>query len=169
MDGTPGLLVELASVLVASKGSLDDLELTGSSSVRLAELPTSSTVEPGSTLVELAGVMADVDAPDLVDLGVPFTITLSGEPGGTAVLLASLGINWLDVPGEFWEMVGLADLGSNFLQVTLPLGGGSIGLPSAFPTSAVLWGFPIVLQSVVINPVDSHRRWSNVATIIADG
>jgi hypothetical protein len=170
MDGSPGLLADETSVLVASKGTLSDLEVADSSHVRLCEMPTSSTVEPGSTLTEIAGVMSDIDAPEFVALGDPFTLTFSGTPLGTWHLVVSVGIGWQDFTGGLWQMVSLANLGQSVLMISGPLGGGGVlPLNATLPADVLLYGFPLVMQSVVIQPGSGFRRWSNVISIVGIG
>jgi hypothetical protein len=169
MDGTPGLLADLGTTMIASKGSLDAIELADASFVRTAELPAPSTVEAGSTLTVLAGVMSGIDAPEFPKLGEPFTLTLTGEPGGTWVLNVSLGFGWHDFPGALWELVGIASLPLNVLFVDGPMPGGTLPIPSSMPPDAVLYGFPIVLQTVVVHPGTGVRRWSNVISLVPIG
>jgi len=166
--GAPGLVLELGSLAVAAQGSLDAVDLSGNSSLRLAELSPSETVEPGSSVTTLPGVHADVDAPEFVSINEEFTITLSGEPLGTWMLIVALDFVWNDLPGPKWEGVGLANLGPIGILASGPiLPEGSTPLPTVLPDDGSLFGVPLVFQTVVIHPDTGQRRWSNVASITA--
>lgn len=164
--GDDGLMLDLGSVAVVLNGSLDDIDLKGLSDARLGGLTTASTVEAGSNLETLAGVQSDIDAPELVSIGSVFFLDMAGEPGGTWVLIYSLNLGWLDLAGLSWEMVGMADFGLGDILITGPMGAGSISLPGVLPTTGLMYGLPIALQTVVIHPTTSKRRWSNVTSII---
>ena len=132
LSGTPGLRLEAGSNGVASRGSLDLLELAGSSTLERAQLPSATSVEPGSTLVELAGVMPDLDMPAFQTPGQVVGIDIETAPGAFWVLIFAPSVFWLDVPGSF-EMVALVD---PFFFLTLaqgladPVTGlASLGLP----------------------------------------
>ena len=167
-SGDPGLALDSGSVAIAGKGGVDEVVLSNGSDLRLAEMGAPSTSVDGTSSLEvLPGVHADLDLPELASLTTSFPVTLSGTPNGTAALLYSLGLNWIDLSGARWEMVGLVDLGLGDILITLPLGpSGSLTFPTALPASGIFIGIPVVLQTVVINPADLHRRWSNVAAVI---
>jgi hypothetical protein len=165
--GDDGLMMLNGSVTVVLNGTLDDIDLTGLSNARLGGLTTASTIEAGSSLTTLVGVQSDIDAPEFISIGSLFFIDMSGEPNGTCVLIFSLGLTWLDLPGSSWEMVGMSDFTFGDILLTVPLdGAGNFSLPGVLPLSGQVFGLPIALQTVVIHPSTGQRRWSNVTSII---
>lgn len=167
LTGSPGILAETSTTLIASKGSLTDITVTGMSNVRLCEMvPGSQTVTPGSTLTSYGGIMADVDMPEFASLGTNVNITLSGNPGGLTFFFLSLGTGWQDITGPLWEMVGILDFTFFSVLLTLPMPGtGTLTFPLPLPPDGALIGFPINFGSAVVT--GGVRRWSNSAPLIA--
>jgi hypothetical protein len=168
LAGDPGLSMDGGSLGIAGKGSVDEIVLSNGSDLRTAEMGSpATTVDGTSTLEDLPGVHADIDLQETVPLDSIFNVTLSGEPNGNCAVIWSLGVSWLDFSGNLWEMVGMTDLGQGDILLVLPLGpAGSLTFPTSLPPDGILIGFPIVLQTVVINPSNNHRRWSNVTALI---
>ncbi len=170
--GSPGLLLQDGAVALASRGTVDVLELRGFSSARVAELAGATVVETGSTLVTYPGPMADVEVAELLPLGEPFTVALSGTPSGIYVLVVAGGLGWLDIfPSPPWEMVGLIRAVGPPTPQILVQGqldpSGSATVAAGMPPDGVLFGLPIVLSSIVVQTTPLVRlRWSNVASII---
>jgi len=167
LSGTPGFEVTGGSTALAGGGSIDLVDVSGSSSVRLAGVtPGGSTVAPGSLLTSYPGVHAEIDIPDLVPLNTTFIVNLSGAPGGTCFVLYSLFNSWLDLSGPAWEMVGLIDFNFGDIVFSLPLSGaGTFSLPTSLPADGILVGIPIIFQTAVVHPFTGQRRWSNVVSL----
>ncbi|HZL98701.1 MAG TPA: hypothetical protein VFD43_00485, partial [Planctomycetota bacterium] len=170
LDGAPGLRLEGGAKAVISRGSLDDIELVGASFLRTCDVGAApaSTVEPGSTLTALAGVMPDIDMPEIVEMQVPFPITLSGTPGQSLYLFAAVGLSYVDAPGNpKLEMVGLINLQGSLLVVlgTIPPAG-AVTLNATMPVSTLLLGLPISLQPITRDSATGISRWGNVATFV---
>jgi len=167
VSGAPGLVLQGGALAIAGGGSLDAVDLSGASSLRVAGLSPAATVEAGSTFTELPGVHADVDVPTLAALGAPFTLTLSGEPSGSWSLILGIVHGWIDLPGQKWEMVGLVDFTPFGILLTGAFGpSGELSLPLALPPDPTILGVPILLQTLVQNPATSGLRWSNVASLV---
>ncbi|MEM7310906.1 MAG: hypothetical protein AAF682_29825 [Planctomycetota bacterium] len=163
--GAPGAKLESSSGAVFGRGALDEIDVSGFSFARLAELAPAQTVEAGSSLTFFGGVHADVDAPELVPLGVGFTLNLDGEPGGLYGLAFSSQLAWFDLPSPPWEMVALLNLAQAPLLATgVLLGPTALNLP--LPADGAIFGATLPLQMVVVNPITAKFRWSNVASIV---
>ncbi len=166
LTGSPGLDVSNGSLVFASKGSTSAFSVRGFSTATTCELTGTPTVEPGSTLNALAGVMPDVDLPEFAALGGSFTVTVSGDLGNLWFLLYSFDLSWLPLPAPGFEMVGLGGLSVTILQSGFFGGSASAALPLGLPAAPSFAGLPIVLQSVGVNPVSTVVRFSNVASIV---
>ncbi|MEM7305501.1 MAG: hypothetical protein AAF682_02465 [Planctomycetota bacterium] len=164
IEGTPGARLELGSTAVFGRGSLDEIELVGASNARLAGLSPTPTVEPGSSLATLAGIHPDLDAPELVPLGVGFTANLDGEPGGIFGIAFSTQLAWFDLPPP-WEMVGLINIAAAPVVLTGVLTGPT-SQPFPLPSDGVIFGASLALQMVVVQPSTFALRWSNVTSIV---
>ncbi|MFQ5558786.1 MAG: hypothetical protein ACE5GB_14925, partial [Acidimicrobiales bacterium] len=167
VDGTPGVLTENGSLMFMSRGSLDDLEVTGISDATTCQLVTVSTVAPGSSLTELTGTMPDVAVTEFPGLGGPFVVDLQAHPGVLFGLAYSVSVGWAQIPG--FEMVGLVNLltAVPLAQGVLPTGTKTLNLN--LPATGAIWGLPIGLQMVAIDLSNVTLRFSNLATIIPTG
>ena len=164
VQGGPGLALASGSGAIVGRGALDTLDLTGLSSVRLAEVSPVSSVEIGSSLGVLPGVHADLAGPEFVSIGAPFSMTLDGETGGIFSLAFSGSMAWFDLGAPF-EGVGLLNLlQAPVVQTGVLAGPALLGL--AVPADGVLYGQSLPLQAVVVNPVTLKFRWSNVTSIV---
>ncbi|MEM7311041.1 MAG: hypothetical protein AAF682_30505 [Planctomycetota bacterium] len=165
IDGDPGMLAEVGSTAVVGRGSLDEVTVVGSSNVRLAQTSPFETVDGSSTLINLPGIHADIDAPEFVQMDSTFPTVLDGEVGGIYALAFSGTMLWLDIRGPSWEMVGLIGItGAPPAAQGVLTGPTPLTLP--VPADGVLYGFPIPLQMIVISPTTNKFRWSNVATFV---
>ncbi len=165
MQGTPGLLVEAGSLTLASRGSLDALEVKGSSQARLVQLtPPITIVEGGSVHVPVPGVMPDVSAPQLLHVGEPLQVEFLGAPGTIWVLAAADGFQWVEIPG--WELVGLVDL----VTFSAPDFGtfdvaGMDSRTYTLPVTTPL-GSTFAVQLLTVDLSTNAIRWSNVTSIV---
>ncbi len=166
-DGTPGLLVDNGSSVVASNGTTDEYEVLGLSTLRTAQLGGTSSTEAGSTLIPFSGAAADLDVPEFVSLGQTFPATFSGEPGHAYVLVLAGDLGWLPLTTP-WEMIGVFNfLGAITLNTGLLDGTGQSSTPIFFPGDGKFFGKPFVLTMVAVKLTPPFRfRWGNVATII---
>ncbi len=166
VDGDPGILGELGSTLVAGNGLLDEIELTGSSDARLAGLSgAGATFDAGSTVTFLPGVHADLNADEFPSLGGTLPVQVQGQAGSPFVIVASTSLSWFDLGNPF-EMVGLINI---FQAPILAQGITAAGItPLNFPVPAdgALFGTPLPMQAVVVNPATLKFRWSNVISVI---
>lgn len=165
MTGGPGLRADLSSLILVGRGSINDVLVTGNSVVRLAGLTAgASTVDPGSTLTNLPGVMPDLDMPEFVSLGGPFTINLAGAPNGAVFLFLHTNLLWLDLdPAVSWVSLGnFAPGESIFFSLLDPAGNAS--LPLTYPSDGSLFGIPLVFQAIGATPA-AQLRFSNVHSI----
>ena len=169
MVGEPGLRVQFGSTTIASRGSLDELEVLSTSSVRLCQLPTSSTVDPDALLIEYGGIMPDIEAPQFVALEEPFDLDLTGPPFGIYFMILPKGLGWLDLPALNIQMVGLIDFVGFVILANGNLDPGGIGtLPLVIPGNGKFFGTPVVFQMVTVNPATLTFRYSNAASTLSD-
>ncbi|MEM7306069.1 MAG: hypothetical protein AAF682_05330 [Planctomycetota bacterium] len=165
VDGDPGILAELGSTAVVGRGTLDEIELTGTSDVRMAGLTATQTVDGSSTLTVLPGVHADIDMPEFVSLGQSFPVVLDGEVNGIYALAFSTSLFWFDLPSPPWEMVALLNITqAPVISSGVLFGPTPLNLP--IPPDGSLYGGALPLQMVVVNPTTLRFRLSNVASIV---
>jgi hypothetical protein len=165
VDGAPGLVVESASVALVGRGALDELDVSGGSSVRLAEVAPAETVDGTSTVTVLPGVHADLDAPEFVSLGGTWDLVYDGAAGGLYVTASALAYGWFDLPAPF-EMVGLINIAAAPQLTSGAIGATPTTQTLPMPADGVLFGATVALQMVVANPSTATVRWSNVASIV---
>lgn len=167
IDGEPGLRLDNGARVVASRGTLDEFALAGSSQLTTCQLAASGTLGPGSTHVPLAGAMPDVTAPLFVKLQTPFAITLDGEPSQPAWLCASISFSPGPAAGPKLEMALLADLaGGVLVPLGLLPGSGSLVLPATLPADDALLGLPLVVQLITQDTTAHTWRAGQAATVI---
>ncbi len=164
--------VAYGSSLTVGGGSLGLLQVSGNSLVRTAGVsPALPVVESGSSLVEFgSGPHADVELPEFVVLGKPFTVTLKGAPGSRYALVVSPELGWTDAwsaGDKSQEMVSLLD--QSLAQVVLFQtfdGSGQLEFTVTLPTDADLLGRPMAVQMVTEDASTGTTRWSNTAAFV---
>lgn len=165
--GTPGVKTINASMMIASRGSIDSLEIGAHSFVRTAQLvPGTLNLSPLASYLPFAGVMPDLDGPAYQPLGVPFVVDIEAEPGAVWFLGVSPALDWYDHPG--WSMVGLFQIiGPEMLVGTgITNAVGTDSTVAMLPPEKILLGKPVPAQFVAYDTVAQTFRWSNVFTMI---
>jgi hypothetical protein len=166
IGGGTGLSVSGGSSVAISRGSLSSLVSTGSTIEMTALIPGSVSVTPVSSLVTHAGLMPDVNLPELAHLSQPSALFLDAFPNSPFIVIASPRLGFASVP--MLEMPALVD---QSLMALLPvmstdaLGQAVVGF-NISPLAALL-GFTYVVQVGVLDPVGGHWRLSNVETMVA--
>ena len=167
IDGMPGLRLDNGARVVASRGTLDEFALAGSSQLTTCQLAASGTLNPGSTHVPLPGVMPDVTVPLFVELQTPFAITLEGAPSQPAWLCVSIPFGSGSTAGPQLEMAPLADLaGGVLVPLGLLPGSGSLVLSASLPGQEALLGLPLVVQILTQDSISHSWRAGQAATLI---
>jgi len=165
IDGAPGFAADTASLAIVGRGSLDAVDASGGSNVRLAQVSPTVTVDGTSVVTTLSGVHANLDAPEFASLGGTWDLAYDGEPGGVFVTAFSANLAWFDLPAPF-EMVGLINIAAAPQLATGVLSGTPTLQTLPMPADGVLFGAAIPLQMVVVNTTTFTFRWSNVASVV---
>lgn len=161
VDGTRALVADSGSRVIASRGVLESLELTASSTLRTVDVAIGpSTVDGTSSLTELPGAMPDVAIEPLLTLGEPTTLALDVDADTPWTLLVSTGLAWNELSSATWELVLLVDVPSSVPLLSLT---GPAELEFVVPPDGALAGLPIALQLATF-PAGQPGRFSNVAT-----
>ena len=169
VDGEPGL-ESSASTVYASRGALDEADLTAGSTLKTAQLAPAVTTDPSSQHVAFAGLMPDLDAPPFPVLGQPLTLDVETDPGAAWLVFASPGYGLLDLQDPaLWQMAVFLDLAA-FAELAAGAGDPVTGQATAvvqLPPEGSLLGREIVLQLLQVSPGAPLLRPSNVTTLFA--
>ncbi|MCB9880785.1 MAG: hypothetical protein H6832_16580 [Planctomycetes bacterium] len=166
LTGTPGLLASMGSEASIGRGSVDGLELTGSSRVASCAVDsTSHEVEVGSSLTELPGLMPHVDGAAFNSWASPLEMRLESFARGPLVLMISGDQEWRT--GSSFEMPVL--LSQSALLVIVPAiadAQGHSAMSFVLPKSTALLGIPFPSQFAALDPATTTVRMSNTRTFV---
>lgn len=161
-----GLLVETNSDVFASRGTASDgVVVTGNSILTTVQLSTSApTVDPGSTLTALPGVMPNLDLPDFQALGSPLDLTFQSSASSAWFLVSSGSFLPLGLPGiEGKVLINL--VGFEILNQGLTNAAGLDEVSFFVSSNGALLGSSVVLQALSIDLLSGVQRVSNAGSV----
>ena len=165
LQGGTGLHVSNGSYVAISYGSLSSLVSTGSTIEMASLTPGSVSVTPAGSLLARAGVMPNIELPEVVHISVPSVMWVTAAPNAPFTILASPRLGFQTGPS--FAMPFLLD---PVAMVQLPvdttdaLGLAAKGFEVA-PVPAV-FGFAFTVQIAVLDPGTGTLQLSNVESMV---
>ena len=162
--GSPGVSMGSGSFSYMSRGSVDELDLSGSSTLTMCQLaPGSATVEAGSSRIDLPGIMPNLDAPAFLTMNFPTPMEIESFPSSGYLLWFAARHGFL----PSFETVGLLDFGTTYLYTTGSVDENGRGMLSlAPPPEPLILGNGFPFQMLSLDPSNGTNRWSNATTVI---
>jgi hypothetical protein len=164
IQGGTGLQVSSGSYVAISRGSLSSLVSTGSTIEISTLTPGSVNVTPAGSLVTRAGMMPEIDLPELVRISAPSALFLHAAPNAPFTIMASPRLGFQT--GSYYEMPFLLDV-SGTVQLPLEMTDWQGFAAKGFEVrpAPVVFGFAFTVQVVVADPVTGALQLSNVESM----
>ena len=164
VEGTPGLEATRSANVYVSRGSLDEIDLSLSSTAKLCQLDADETADASSSFVHYEGVMPAIDCDRFQRLGQAFELEIATEPGAFWLLLLSPSFLPFDAQADRTAL-GIQNILAR--GISHPTTGRS---PTTLllPPDASRIGRSIPLQLATVDRTGrSALRYSNLRTVIA--
>ena len=165
IQGGTGLLVSNGSYVAISWGSLTSLVSTGSTIEMASLTPGSVSVTPVASLLARAGVMPNIELPEVVHISVPSVMWVTAAPNAPFTILASPRLGFQTGPSFampfLLDPVAMAQLP---VETTDASGLAAKGFEVA-PVPAV-FGFAFTVQIAVLDPGTGTLQLSNVESTV---
>lgn len=168
LTGTPGLDEASGSAAYVSRGSLEAVAVSGASTATLCQvIPGSIQVSPDSTLLQLPGIMPDIDLHPFFPTGSLVNLRFEASAATPWFLAFALGTQWTPLPGSPTDMVLLLDSGTltALAQSTTDAAGRDV-FQAFIPGQVGFEGLAVSLQALAYEPSTGSFRFSNVSTMI---